>query len=569
MSTMTHDTTKTRLLDAAGQVFAERGFEQATVREICRQAKANIASINYHFGGKDELYVEVLAYGAQQAVEQFPPDLGLGAKPSPEEQLHAFIYSLLCRFLKTDRRTGWYSTLCAHEMVVPTKALDRVVRQVIRPMAERLGAIVTLFLPHASPDELNRCAMSIVGQCLFYHHSRPVIERLGGPRRYSDAEIKRMAVHITQFSHAGLRATRHPAKQRAGLLKAASIVMLLAAACSAGCGKKDQGGFGDMVVPVVAVSAERQAVEETIEAVGTLAANEDVDVKSETDGTIDAIHFDEGQQVKAGDVLVEIDQDKLRAALAEAQANLTMAEANRARYAALLTTGAVARQETDQAEATWAANKALVDRLAAELDDATITAPFDGVTGARLLSVGQFIPRGTSITTLIDPDPMKLEFRLPERFLGQVRLKQQVKLASAAYPDAPFTGEVYFIAPQIDPATRSVLLKATVPNPEGQLRHGMFVNVGLVMQVRENAVVIPETALLHQGELTFVYAVDGEQHAQMRPVTVGVRMADLVEITEGLQEREQVVTEGHQKLHPGAKVAPKPPEPALAAADPA
>lgn len=204
----THDTTKQRLLETAGQVFAERGFEQATVREICRRAKTNIASVNYHFRDKEGLYADVLAYGAQQAVDAFPPDLGLGPNPSTEEQLHAFIYSFLCRFLKKDQRTSWYSTLCAHEIVTPTNALDRVVRQVIRPLAERLDTIVQLLIPQASAEEVGRYAMSIVGQCLFYHHGRPVIERLNGPQRYADADIKRLADHITRFSLAALRERR-------------------------------------------------------------------------------------------------------------------------------------------------------------------------------------------------------------------------------------------------------------------------------------------------------------------------------------------------------------------------
>lgn len=199
--------TKQRLLEAAGAVFARHGYTHATVREICRRAKANVAAVNYHFRGKAGLYAEVLTYGAHQAVQTYPPDLGLGPQPSAEEQLHAFIYSFLCRFLDQDQRTAWYSTLCAREMVEPTAALDRVVQQVIRPLAERLEAIVRLLLgPRAPADAIRRCARSIVGQCLFYHHSRPVLERLYGVQRYRPADIRRLAEHITQFSLAALNA---------------------------------------------------------------------------------------------------------------------------------------------------------------------------------------------------------------------------------------------------------------------------------------------------------------------------------------------------------------------------
>lgn len=202
------DTTKERLLEVAGQVFAEHGFEHATVREICRRARANVAAVNYHFGGKEELYIEVLAHGAQTTVNAFPPNLGLGPKPTNEQRLYAFIHSLLLRVLKKEQPTSWYTTLCTREMIEPTKALDRVVDQVIRPMSAQLGVIVQDFLPRATAETVNRIAMSIVGQCLFYYHCSPVIERLNGPQRYTDTEIKRLAEHITGFSLAALRGHR-------------------------------------------------------------------------------------------------------------------------------------------------------------------------------------------------------------------------------------------------------------------------------------------------------------------------------------------------------------------------
>lgn len=202
--------TKQRLLEAAGSVFAAHGFDHATVREICREARANVAAVNYHFHDKAGLYAEVLTYGAHQAVINFPPDAGLGPHPSPEEQLHAFIHSFLCRFLDERQQGSWHSTLCAREMVEPTKALDGVVRQIIRPMAARLEAIVRRCLgPKAPALQVRRCAMSIVGQCLHYHHSRAVIERLYGAARYDAAEIRALADHITRFSLAALHALRH------------------------------------------------------------------------------------------------------------------------------------------------------------------------------------------------------------------------------------------------------------------------------------------------------------------------------------------------------------------------
>jgi membrane fusion protein (multidrug efflux system) len=341
------------------------------------------------------------------------------------------------------------------------------------------------------------------------------------------------------------------------LRKAIALAYIGLLVFATGCGKEDGGGGrGGMAVPVVTAPATRQVVEEMIEATGTLAANEKVEIQSETDGVIAAILFNEGEPVRAGQVLVRLDPAQRRANLTEAEAHLKMAETSRKRYTALLATGVVARQEADQAEAAWAAQQARVERLKSELDDAVIRAPFDGVTGARLPSLGQFIPKGTRITTLMDSDPMKVEFHIPERFLGQLALRQAVKMKTATNPEAT-TGEVYFIAPQVDATTRTVLLKATVPNPDGRLRQGMFAQVSLIRETREGAIVIPEIALLHQGETTFVYAVGAEQKAERRDVKVGLRMADSLEIVEGLQEGDLVVIEGHQKLHPGATVAPR------------
>jgi AcrR family transcriptional regulator len=206
--------TRQRLLHAAGITFAERGFEHATIREICRRARANIAAVNYHFHGKQGLYAAVLTHGAKLALDAFPPDQGLGAAPSVDDELQVFIYSFLCRFLDAHQRQSWYARLCAREMVEPTAALDGVVRQIIRPLAEHLEGLVARRLkPRASKALVRRCSLSIVGQCLLHHFHRPVLERLYGPQRHTEADIRRLADHITAFSLAALRQmkeTTHP-----------------------------------------------------------------------------------------------------------------------------------------------------------------------------------------------------------------------------------------------------------------------------------------------------------------------------------------------------------------------
>ena len=151
---------------------------------------------------------------------------------------------------------------------------------------------------------------------------------------------------------------------------------------------------------------------------------------------------------------------------------------------------------------------------------------------------------------------------MPERFLGQLNVGQDIQVTVAAYPDDVFKGRVYFIDPRIEEQTRTALIKAKLPNPDGKLRHGMFANLDLIVSVRSEALVVPEEALIPKGEEVYVFIVDQENKAQMKPVKVGVRLAGKAEIMEGLSEGENVITEGFQKVGPGSPVSIKKSEPA-------
>ncbi len=314
-----------------------------------------------------------------------------------------------------------------------------------------------------------------------------------------------------------------------------------------------------MAVPVIAEPASTQTVAHTLSLVGSLEANEVVEIKSEIDGAIEAIRFEEGQPVNKGQLLIQIDGSKLRAMLAQAQANLSLAETTRERYKGLIEAGGVSRQEFDEAMSKYESSRAAVALVQEQLRDASIEAPFDGIVGARQLSVGQFVTPGTALTWLIDPDPIKVEFRVPERYVGQVKADQLVEVRVDPFPDASFRGKVYFVDPQIDPGTRTALVKAIVPNPDGQLRRGMFASVALTVGQHDGAVVIAETAIVHNDQSTSVYVIENGQ-AQPRPVQLGARLPGHVEVVEGLAPGEMVVTEGIQKLRPGAQVAVHPPE---------
>jgi AcrR family transcriptional regulator len=207
--------TRERLLEAAGQVFSEAGFRAATVREIVRRASANIAAVNYHFRDKEALYAAVLEHYAHEAVAKYPPQGGLKAGATPEEQLHAFVRAFLLRIFDKGHQAV-HGKLMAHEMIEPTRALGRIVEQVIRPMYGRLCSIVkALAGPRASEAEVEASAKSVVGQCLFYKHCSPVLERLEG-RLPELKDVDLLAAHIVAFSLHGVRGLAAARRKGAG-----------------------------------------------------------------------------------------------------------------------------------------------------------------------------------------------------------------------------------------------------------------------------------------------------------------------------------------------------------------
>jgi TetR/AcrR family transcriptional regulator, regulator of cefoperazone and chloramphenicol sensitivity len=197
--------TRQHLLAAAGEVFAEAGYRAATVREICERAKANIAAVNYHFGDKEKLYRAVLQETYQTALKKYPADYGLRENATAEERLQAFVRSLLLRIF-SDGPSARHGKLMAREMMEPTGALDAIVREDIRPMSSRLRAIVNELLgPGTDGETEGLCANSVVSQALFYHHCRPVVERIFPDMKFDAAGIERLTQHITDFSLAAIK----------------------------------------------------------------------------------------------------------------------------------------------------------------------------------------------------------------------------------------------------------------------------------------------------------------------------------------------------------------------------
>ena len=205
----TGDSTPGRLLDAAGRTFADQGYRAATVRQICKRAGVSVATINYHFGSKRKLYAEVLSAIFHYAMSKYPPDLGQDKANTPEEKLHAFVRSFLLRRLDPGR-PAWHRRLLRREMVDPSAAKRAAIEKAIREARVLLRGILAELLGRgAEAEHVDTCAASIVGQCLYYQHGRPVVCRELRPATVSPEGIDKLARHITEFSLGGLERT-HP-----------------------------------------------------------------------------------------------------------------------------------------------------------------------------------------------------------------------------------------------------------------------------------------------------------------------------------------------------------------------
>jgi membrane fusion protein (multidrug efflux system) len=307
---------------------------------------------------------------------------------------------------------------------------------------------------------------------------------------------------------------------------------------------------------VVAVEAARVTIGTVIEdlrAVGTLRPNEAVTVVSEIAGRVERIGFREGQPVAAGDVLIELDAAMLRAELAKARSDLTLARANHERAAALTKRGMVTERALDEARAALQAAEAGRALVQARLEKATIKAPLSGVVGLRALSVGAYVTPGQPIVELADVDPVKVDFRVQELALSELRRGQPIRVTVDALPGKTFDGEIDAIDPIIDVAGRAIRLRARIPNPRRALSPGLFARVQIVIKRRENAVLVPESAVFAEGSRRFVYRViDGR--AALTGVELGQRRPGQVEIRKGLARDDVVVTAGHQQIRDGTAV---------------
>lgn len=339
----------------------------------------------------------------------------------------------------------------------------------------------------------------------------------------------------------------------------------LCLALLAGCDRQSAAPAKAQPPEVRTVAAWTGDVERVVQSVGQMRAVESVTLTAEVAGLLRAVHFQEGGAVAKGDLLVELDDGRAVAELDAARARRDRAARQMERYEQAATTSAASLTELDTVRTELQEAEAQFELARIIVEDHRITAPFSGKVGLRMVSPGGYIQAGDALATLTTVDPIDIEFSVPEIFLADLRPGQQVVATSPAYPGRPFYATIDVVTPVVDPSTRTVLILAEAPNPEGLLRPGMFVNVRVVLGKREDAVLVPEAAVQYQGTQAHLFIVEGDQ-ARRRHVRVGERRAGVVEIVEGLSAGEQVVTAGLQKIRDGTAVRATPQQPAEAPA---
>jgi membrane fusion protein, multidrug efflux system len=355
--------------------------------------------------------------------------------------------------------------------------------------------------------------------------------------------------------------------------------LLVSALLLTGCGGREKAaapGAG----AARASAAQPQAVEvtpilrrdlaETLNLVGSLAANESAEIRPEIGGIVRQIFFEEGQPVKKGDLLLKIDDAELRAQFAQVEARFELAKLNVARSENLSETRTIPQSEFDRARSEFASAQAELSLLRLRLEKTDLRAPFDGIVGSRIISPGDYVTPSTVISTIDDLSRLKIGFQVPERFLSKVRpgtiVRARTRTSGASAEEHTIEGEVYFVGTTIDRATRSSEVKAILREPASNLRPGMFANIELILEVRQQVLAVPEGAILADArgvQIIVVGEKDGRPVANFVPVRTGLRSRGLVEVQplQGeIADETRVIASGVGALvlFPDAPLDPRP-----------
>lgn len=336
---------------------------------------------------------------------------------------------------------------------------------------------------------------------------------------------------------------------------AALLAASLLSSCSHGPGK---GGFSMPPVPVEVSDVTPQVVREQFHALGSIDADESVEIVSEVNGMVVRLPFVEGGPIARGALLAHLDDREAAADAARAQARHTLAAANAERAEKLFETQAISHSALDDARANLQVAEADDASASARLAKTRIRAPFSGVVGRRRVSPGAYLRAGDVITEVAKLDVMKVRFVAPEREMPHLGRGHAVEVTTPAVPGQTFPGEITVVDPIVDPNSRTVHIVARVRNPHRLLKSGMSGNVAVTLAEHPRALVVPDEAVFAQGSQAMVFVVNPDSTVTGMPVELGIRDSSRVEIVSGLTAGARVVRAGHQKLFPGAHVMPMP-----------
>ncbi len=304
---------------------------------------------------------------------------------------------------------------------------------------------------------------------------------------------------------------------------------------------------------VVAEKVRRETIGDRLEAIGTIYANESVTVTAKTQGIIRTIAFDDGQTVKKGEEIAAIDAGVEDAAVNVELANLEQQRKELARIQSLAASNNIALSRLDEITASVKKAEANVAAARVRSTDRRIVAPFSGIVGTRRISVGALVSPGTAVATLDDISVVKLDFSIPETFMSSLHPGLEIEAAASAYKGHVFKGKVIAVDARVDATTRSVNVRALIPNEDLLLRPGMLMIVDLINDPRD-ALMVSEAAVVPENGVQYLYVVSADNVANRMPVTIGTRRNGLVEIVKGVKEGDLVIKEGMQDMRPNTRV---------------
>jgi membrane fusion protein, multidrug efflux system len=326
--------------------------------------------------------------------------------------------------------------------------------------------------------------------------------------------------------------------------------------------KSQSGAFAPPPTAVTTEVAQASGWRPYLETIGTVMAINGVTRSTDLAGTVVQLAFESGTKVHAGDLLVQLDIKQEQAQLKQAEAQCDLAGTNLKRNRELQQKHTIAQSDLDSSEADYRSGQANVEAIKATIAKKTIRAPFDGMVGIRQVNLGQYVSPGQPIVSIQAFDPTYVNFYIPQQNLGSVAIGHKVEVHVNAFPNDTFSGQVTAINPQIDENSRNAEVQATLSNPEGKLRPGMFVRVDITIGADRDVVAIPASSINYTPEGESVYLVsdltgkDGKhfQGVKLQPVKVGQARGDMIVITSGLKPGDVVVSSGVFRLRDGAKI---------------